>query len=123
MMISLDQVRPRHGAAPASLPYSHPVRPVRFCGAKAGTMPEGESEPDSGTARKRPRLLICLLVAAVAAGLGVVAAVTLTRHDDPAAASTRLDQARVEREVTPGLVDTRANLQYSHELPADTGII
>jgi S1-C subfamily serine protease len=86
-------------------------------------MPESESEPDSGTARKRPRLLICLLVAAVAAGLGVVAAVTLTRPDDPPAASTRLDPARVEREVTPGLVDTRANLQYSHELSVDTGII
>jgi S1-C subfamily serine protease len=85
-------------------------------------MPESESEPDSGQAPRRPRLLIYLLVAAVAAGLGVVA-VTLTQHDDPAPASTRLDQARVERELTPGLVDTRANLQYSHEVSVDTGII
>ena len=86
-------------------------------------MPESDSEPDSGKAPRRPRLLIYLLVAAVAAGLGVVAAVTLTQHDDPAPASTRLDQARVERELTPGLVDLRANLQYSHEVSVNTGII
>jgi S1-C subfamily serine protease len=86
-------------------------------------MRENESEPDSGTAPGRPRrLLICLLVTAVAAGLGVVA-VTVAQHHDPAAASTRLNQARVEREVTPGLVDIRANLQYSHEVLADTGIV
>jgi hypothetical protein len=70
----------------------------------------------------RPRLLICLPVAAVAAGLGAVA-VTLAQHDDPAAASTRLDQARVEREVTLGLVDISANLQYNNEVSDDTGII
>jgi len=86
-------------------------------------MPESESEPDSGKGRRRPRLLIYLLVAAVAAGLGVVATVTLTQHDDPAPASTRLDQARVERELTPGLVDLRANLQYSREVSVNTGII
>lgn len=86
-------------------------------------MPESETEPDSGKARRRPRLLIYLLVAAAAAGLGVVAAGTLTQHDDPAPASTHLDQARVERELTPGLVDLRANLQYSHEVSVDTGII
>lgn len=86
-------------------------------------MPESEIEPDRGKGRRRPRLLIYLLVAAVAAGLGVVAAVTLTQHDDPAPASTRLDQARVERELTPGLVDLRANLQYSHEVSVNTGII
>ena len=86
-------------------------------------MPESEREPDRGKAPRRPRLLIYLLVAAVAAGLGVVAAVTLTQHDDPAPASTRLDQARVERELTPGLVDLRANLQYSHEVSVNTGII
>jgi S1-C subfamily serine protease len=85
-------------------------------------MRESESEPDSGTAPGRPRLLIYLLVAAVAAGLGVVA-VTLAQHHDPAAASTHLDQARVEREVTPGLVDIRANLQYSNEVSDDTGIV
>lgn len=86
-------------------------------------MPESESEPDRGKGRRRPRLLIYLLVAAIAAGLGVVAAVTLTQQDDPAPASTHLDQARVERELTPGLVDLRANLQYSHEVSVDTGII
>lgn len=85
-------------------------------------MPERNSEPDSGQAPRRPRLLIYVLVAAVAAGLGVVA-VTLTQHVDPAPASTRLDQARVERELTPGLVDLRANLQYSHEMSVNTGII
>jgi S1-C subfamily serine protease len=85
-------------------------------------MAASESEPDSGKAPRRRRLLIYLLVAAVAAGLGVVA-VTLTQHDDPAPASTRLDQARVERELTPGLVDLRANLQYSHEVSVNTGII
>jgi S1-C subfamily serine protease len=85
-------------------------------------MRENESGPDIVTAPGRPRLLIYLLVAAVAAGLGVVA-VTLTQHADPAPASTRLDQARVERELTPGLVDLRANLQYSHEVSVNTGII
>jgi S1-C subfamily serine protease len=29
----------------------------------------------------------------------------------------------VERELTPGLVDLRANLQYSHEVSVNTGII
>jgi S1-C subfamily serine protease len=86
-------------------------------------MPESESELDRGKGRRRPRLLIYLLVAAVAAGLGVVAAVTLTQQDDPAPASTRLDQARVERELTPGLVDIRADLQYSHEVSVNTGIV
>jgi S1-C subfamily serine protease len=89
-------------------------------------MRENESEPDSGLApgrpRRRPRLLIYLLAAAVAAGLGAVA-VTLAQHDDPAAASPHLNQARVEREVTPGLVDIRANLQYSNEVSDDTGIV
>jgi S1-C subfamily serine protease len=85
-------------------------------------MRENESGPDIVTAPGRPRLLIYLLVAAVAAGLGVVA-VTLAQHHDPAAASTHLDQAQVEREVTPGLVDITANLQYSHEVSADTGIV
>ena len=85
-------------------------------------MRENESEPDIVTAPGRPRLLIYLLVAAVAAGLGAVA-VTLAQHHDPAVASTHLNQAQVEREVTPGLVDIRANLQYSHEVSVDTGIV
>ncbi len=85
-------------------------------------MRENESGPDIVTAPGRPRLLIYLLVAAVAAGLGVVA-VTLAQHHDPPAASTHLNQAQVEREVTPGLVDIRANLQYSHEVSSDTGIV
>jgi S1-C subfamily serine protease len=89
-------------------------------------MRENESEPDSGRAPgrpwRRPRLLIYLLVAVVAAGLGVVA-VTLAQHDDPVAANTHLNQARVEREVTPGLVDIRANLQYSNEVAVNTGIV
>ncbi len=87
-----------------------------------GMMRENESEPDSATAPRRPRLLIYLLVAAVAAGLGMVA-VTFAQHDDPAAVSTHLNQARVEREVTPGLVDIRASLQYSNEVSDDTGIV
>jgi S1-C subfamily serine protease len=85
---------------------------------------ESESGPDSGPAsghpQRRQRLIICLLVAA--AGLGAIA-VTLSQHDDPAAASTRLNQAQVEREVMPGLVDIRANLQYSDEVSDDTGIV
>jgi S1-C subfamily serine protease len=85
-------------------------------------MRDNESEPDSGPAPGRQRLLIYLLVAAVAAGLGVVA-VTLAQHDDPTVASTHLNQAQVEREVTPGLVDIRANLQYSNEVSDDTGIV
>ncbi len=85
-------------------------------------MRENGSEPDSGKAPGRSRLLIYLLVAAVAAGLGVVA-VTLSQHGGPAVASTHLDQARVAREVTPGLVDIRASLPYSHEVSADTGIV
>jgi S1-C subfamily serine protease len=85
-------------------------------------MRENEGEPDSSPAPGRLRLLIYLLVAAVAAGLGVVA-VTLTQHHDPAAASPHLNQARVEQEVTPGLVDIRANLQYGNEVSDDTGIV
>ena len=85
-------------------------------------MRENESEPGPGRPRRRPRLLIYLLVAVVAAGLGVVA-VTFTQHDDPAAASTHLNQARVEQEVTPGLVDVRANLPYSNEVSDNTGIV
>lgn len=85
-------------------------------------MRESESEPDRGPVLGRPRLLIYLLVAAVAAGLGVVA-VTLAQHDAPPAASTHLNQARVEREVTAGLVDIKANLQYSNEVSDDTGIV
>jgi S1-C subfamily serine protease len=84
-------------------------------------MRENQSEPGSGPASGRPRLLICLLVAAVAAGLGVVA-VTLAQHHDPAA-STGLNQARVEREVRPALVDIRASLQYSNQMSDDTGIV
>ena len=89
-------------------------------------MRENESEPDSGPAlgrpRRRLRLLIYLLIAVVAAGLGVVA-VTLAQQDNPAALSTHLDQAQVEREVTPGLVDIRANLPYSNEVADNTGIV
>jgi S1-C subfamily serine protease len=85
-------------------------------------MREDESEPDSGPASGRPRLLIYLLVAAVAAGLGVVV-VTLAQPDGPAAGSTGLNQARVEREVRPGLVDISASLQYSNEVSDDTGIV
>ncbi len=85
-------------------------------------MRQNESEPGSGMASGRRRLLIYLLVAVVAAGLGA-AAVTLAQHGDRAAASARLNQARVEREVTPGLVDIRADLQYSDEVSYDTGIV
>jgi S1-C subfamily serine protease len=88
-------------------------------------MRENESEPDSypvpGRPRHRQRLLLGLLVAA-AAGLGAVA-VVLTQDDDPVAASTRLNPAQVEGEVTPSLVDITANLQYSDERADDTGIV
>jgi S1-C subfamily serine protease len=84
-------------------------------------MRKNDSESVPGRPRRRLRLLICLLLVA-AAGLGAVA-VTLAQHDDPAAASARLDQARVEREVAPGLVDIKASLQYPNESADDTGIV
>src|ERR1700677_946463 len=93
--------------------------------ARAGMMRDHGSGPDSGLETDRPRrrrrLLIYLLAGIVAAGVG--AAVTLVQHDDPASASTHLNQARVEREVEPGIVDIKADLQYDDAVANDTGMV
>jgi S1-C subfamily serine protease len=87
------------------------------------------------------RMLVYLLVAAVAATLGAGVTFVVNRqdadsspagtsahdipvqHGNPASVSAELNQARVEKRVKPGLVDITATLQYSSETAEGTGMI
>jgi len=104
----------------------------------AGWEPAAPHQPPPRHGR---RLLVYLLVAAVAAGLGAGVTFAVSRpdvssssagvsshdipaqHENPAAAAEGLNQARVEKKVRPGLVDITATLQYSSETAEGTGMI
>jgi S1-C subfamily serine protease len=104
----------------------------------AGWEPAAPYQPPPRHGR---RLLVYLVVAAAAAGLGAGVTFAISRpgvssssagvsshdipaqHDNPAAAAEGLNQARVEKKVRPGLVDITATLQYSSETAEGTGMI
>ncbi|HXL90719.1 MAG TPA: trypsin-like peptidase domain-containing protein [Streptosporangiaceae bacterium] len=100
-----------------------------------------EPAPYQPPPRHGRRLLVYLLVAAVAAGFGAGVTFAISRpdtasssagvsshdipaqHDNPAAVAAGLNQARVEKKLRPGLVDITATLQYSSETAEGTGMI
>ena len=102
-------------------------------------LPAYGSPPPSRPSRAG-RLLIYLLVAAVAAGLGAGATVVFNhsvsasstgvsahdipaQHKAPAAGAVNLNQQSVESRVEPGLVDITATLKYQSETAEGTGMV
>jgi S1-C subfamily serine protease len=98
-------------------------------------------EPPPPRPTRTGRLLIYLVVAAVAAGIGAGATVLFNHdvtassagvsaheipagHDDvPGFGDSTLNQSRIESRVEPGLVDITATLKYQSETAEGTGMI
>jgi S1-C subfamily serine protease len=102
--------------------------------------PPAYGPPPPSRPSRAGRLLIYLLVAAVAAGMGAGATVVFNhgvsasstgvsahdipaQHKAPAAGAVNLNQQSVESRVEPGLVDITATLKYQSETAEGTGMV
>jgi S1-C subfamily serine protease len=142
-----EQPRPADQAGYGSQPG-----PGWYAGPGADGGPEGPGGPEgsggSGGSGRGGRLLVYVVVAALAASIGAGVTVALGRHHDATSAagvsagvssgdvpgphdnasgsnasSAPLNPATVEKKVDPGLVDIVATLKYNGETAEGTGMI